>query len=134
MSARIIIDLIEEGSKYVQLSPDKADPLQIALRTQIANNDKFPQFVKYFFRTRGTINGARSPKVRRVLMRFAFAYWYAMVSQSSVRGKLIQILHSRKEEISLLNKDLKTMGLRERIMENKAHQASRMEEMESESQ
>lgn len=130
MSARIIVDLIEEGSKYIQLSPDKADPIQLALRTQIANNDRYPQFVKHLMRLRNIANSCRSKKLTKVMMRFVMAYWYSMVSQSSVNGRLIKILHSKKEEISLLNKDLKNVGIRERIMENKADQMAREEQQD----
>lgn len=127
MSAQIIVSLIEEGSKYIQLSADKADPIQIGLRTQIATNDRFPQFVKHLMRLRNIANSAKNPRLRKVMMRHVFAYWYMMVSQSSVNGQLIKILHSKKEEIRLLSKDMKRMGLRERIFENKADQASRDE-------
>lgn len=128
MSARIIVDLIEEASKYVQLSPDKADPLQLALRTQWANNDRFPQYVKHLFRLRAIANTARSPKVRKVLLRFVYTYFMVMVSQSSVQGRFIKLVHSKKEEISLTSKDLKSMSMKDRIMENKANRSSDQED------
>jgi len=131
VSARIIVDLIEEASKYVQLSPDKADPLQLALRTQWATNDRFPQFVKHLFRLRAIANSAKSPKVRKVLLRYVYTYFMMMVSQSSIQGKFIKLIHSKKEEISLTSKDLKASGgIKDRIIENKANRSSNETEFE----
>jgi hypothetical protein len=127
-SSQIIVDLIEEGCKYVQLAPDKADPIMIMLRTQWATNDRFPQFISNLMRLRNIANSCRSPKLRKTLMRFVYTYLYAMASQSSVHGRLIKVLHSKKEEISLLQKDQKSSGLRERLFENRAEKMAREEE------
>jgi len=119
--------MVEESAKYIQMSPDKADPIQLFMRLQIAFSDQFPQFVIMLWRLRNIAMSARSRRLRRVLLRHVYTFLYAIASQSSVRGQFIKILHTRQENIALLTKDLKNPSLRERLFERKQDQMQREE-------
>jgi hypothetical protein len=56
-------------------------------------------------------------------MPLVFAYIYGIASQSSVKGILVKIMHSKKEELHLVSRDFKDVGNFGRgLLRNKATQ------------